>query len=494
MPSATPDTAGLAGSLAISAKSAAYSPAPSLHRDSHLTTSSKRETVAFCSVSELMRTHIADHGAEDAFFVADLGEVYRQYLRWQAHLPRVEPFYAVKCNPDPRVLRLLAKLGLGFDCASRAELQAILELGVTPDRIVYANPCKQASHLRFAATHQVGLLTFDNADELHKIRRLHPHAQLLLRILTDDSKSLCQLGIKFGAPLHTTASLLQLAHDLGLNVVGVSFHVGSGCLDPSPFADAVQRAHRVFAQGAELGFDMHLLDVGGGFPSALISNGATFERTAAVLGPALDQYFPASSRVRFIAEPGRYFVSSAFTLAVGIIARRVVVRDQEESLTPTEPFAFEDALPEGPTSVVNHHDQLPPTPNDHPAYMYYVNDGVYGSFNCLMFDHATVHPRVLASGGVFRTRQEDNGRATSSTPLSDASALLYDSSLWGPTCDSIDCIAAACRLPQLDVGDWLYFPDMGAYTVCAASQFNGFQTSPVVYTDANNSIPYALLL
>ncbi|KAJ1952143.1 Ornithine decarboxylase, partial [Dispira parvispora] len=194
------------------------------------------------SVGRVLQSHIQDKRAEDSFFVADLGEVYRQYLQWRDWLPRVEPFYAVKCNPDPMVLRLLARLGLGFDCASRAELKKVLDLGVPSHQIVYANPCKQTSHLRFAADHDVRMLTFDNADELYKVKKHHPRAQVLLRVLTDDSKSLCKLGIKFGAPMDSTAQLLQLAHDLDLDVVGVSFHVGSGCQDASPFRDAVQRA------------------------------------------------------------------------------------------------------------------------------------------------------------------------------------------------------------------------------------------------------------
>lgn len=119
------------------------------------------------------------------------------------------------------VVKMMASLGLGFDCASKSEIQQVLDLGVEPSRIIYANPCKQASFIRYASQHNVSRMTFDNAEELHKIKRLYPEAELVLRILTDDSKSLCQLGLKFGAPLHTVEHLLQTAKDLGLNVVGV---------------------------------------------------------------------------------------------------------------------------------------------------------------------------------------------------------------------------------------------------------------------------------
>lgn len=130
-------------------------------------------------------------------------------------------FLAVKCNPDPMVVKMLAALGTGFDCASKAEIEQVLNLGVEPSRIIYANPCKQRSFIRYSQKHNVRKMTFDNAEELYKIKALYPEAELVLRILTDDSNSLCQLGLKFGAPLETTGRLLRLARELNLNVIGV---------------------------------------------------------------------------------------------------------------------------------------------------------------------------------------------------------------------------------------------------------------------------------
>ncbi|KAG9013980.1 hypothetical protein FRB93_000361 [Tulasnella sp. JGI-2019a] len=390
--------------------------------------------------------HHAD--AEKAFFVADLGEVLRQYERWRACLPGVEPFYAVKCNPDPYVLRLLAALGTGFDCASHGEISQVLAIGnVDPSRIIFANPCKATSFIRNATRAGVHKMTFDNTDELYKISRTHPGAELVIRILTDDSKSLCRLGLKFGAPLVTVPALLAKAKELDLNVIGVSFHVGSGCFDSNAFADAVMRARAAFEMGREAGYEFDFLDVGGGFEDG------NFEMTAGVLAAALDKYFPDRTRLRIIAEPGRFFVSTAFTLAVNIIARRANA-----------------ALPDQATDEAS---------NDQPRVMYYVNDGVYGSFNCILFDHQVVQPHVLTNGRSFSpvvpSRDKVNGRP--------GSVSLEPSSVWGPTCDSIDCVCPLTELPSnLQVGDWLGFENMGAYTICAASQFNGFETSPVTYT------------
>jgi diaminopimelate decarboxylase len=260
-----------------------------------------------------------DTDIEYSFFIADLGEVYRQFLRWKRNLPRIEPFYAVKCNPDPYVLRLLASLGVGFDCASKDEIGKVLALEpVVPHRnIIFANPCKANPQIRYAQQVDVKMMTFDNADELHKCKQHYPNAQLLLRIWTDDSKSQCQLSRKFGASEESIRPLLKLAKLLQLNVIGISFHVGSGSHDPGAFVSAVDMARRAFDTGRDVGFNFSILDVGGGFCHE------DFETVARVLGEKVDEQFPPEMGVRIIAEPGRYFVASAFTLATNVIARRV---------------------------------------------------------------------------------------------------------------------------------------------------------------------------
>lgn len=254
----------------------------------------------------------SDAGDESAFFACDLSAVYEAVQLWR-NSPigsRVELFYAVKCNPSPVILHFLSLLGMSFDCASSAEINQVLSLPSAPraDRIIFANPCKPASFVRAAQQTGVDMMTFDNADELHKIKRFHPQAKLVLRMLTDDSKSLCRLGLKFGAPLATCPGLLSLAKQLGLNVIGVSFHVGSGCKDPLQFADAVWRARRVFDMGKDAGYKFTFLDVGGGFERE------TFQEMSQVVKDSLDLYFPEDEGVRVVAEPGRFLVSSGMSL------------------------------------------------------------------------------------------------------------------------------------------------------------------------------------
>lgn len=329
------------------------------------------------------------------------------------------------------MIRLLAGLGTGFDCASKAEIDQVLNMGVDADRIIYAQPCKTNSYVRYVATKGVKQMTFDNADELRKIAKLFPGAELFLRILTDDSSSLCRLSLKFGASLDSTDDLLALAKDLGLNVVGVSFHVGSGASDPLAFLKAVRDADVVFKQAYAHGFDLKTLDVGGGF------TGDTFEDMACVLRDALDEYFPAS--VNIIAEPGRYYVSSAFTIACNVIARRTI----------QDPVTGEA------------------------SYMAYINDGLYGNFSSIMFDHQNPVAKVLRTGR----------RVLYNTPSAEGVEGGTEYSIWGPTCDGIDRITESIRFEhEIDVGDWFYFEEMGAYTKCSATKFNGFSDAhDVIY-------------
>ncbi|XP_063810195.1 antizyme inhibitor 2 [Pseudophryne corroboree] len=374
---------------------------------------------------------------QDAFFVADLGDVVTKHLRFLKALPRVKPFYAVKCNSSRGVVQVLAELGAGFDCASKTEIELVQSIGVIPENIIYANPCKQISQMKYAAKHGVQMMTFDNEVELSKVSRNHPNAKMVLRIATDDTNSSTRLSVKFGAPLKSCRHLLEMAKNLHVDVIGVSFHVGSGCSNPKAYDQSISDARLVFEMASEFGYKMWLLDIGGGFPGTDEEKNL-FNEISAVINPALDLYFPEGSGVKIIAEPGRYYVASAFSLAVNIIAKKEVQLDQC-----------------GPED-----EEICPKKN----IMYYVNDGVYGSFNCIFFDHAHhAHPQPI----LLKKPSPDQP--------------LYSSSLWGPTCDGLDLINEHVQLPELNVGDWLLFDNMGAYTVAASSTFNGFQQSRIHY-------------
>ena len=376
-------------------------------------------------------------GEDNSFFVCDLNEVRRLYQNWLVELPRVQPFYAVKCNNDPLILKTLAGLGVNFDCASKLEIETILKLGVDPSRIIYANPCKVSSFIRFARDKNVLKSTFDNVEELYKIKKFHPESELFLRIATDDSTAQCRLSTKYGAELENVRDLIQKCVDLGLNLVGVSFHVGSGASDFSSLYKATRDAKWVFdvAQN-EFGLEtLKCLDVGGGFQLE------SFKESSHILRMALDEFFPVESGIKIIAEPGRYFAASAFTLAAYVIAKRRV-SDSEA--------------------------------------MVYINDGVYGNMNCILFDHQEPEPRILYHNNKFHYF-DFNSTSSVETPEHP-----YKVSIWGPTCDGLDCIAKEYYMKyDLVVGDWMYFPGLGAYTSSAATPFNGFdQVAPTLYIGA----------
>ncbi|KAH1532071.1 hypothetical protein KXW98_000663 [Aspergillus fumigatus] len=347
--------------------------------------------------------------ADEPFFVADLGQVIRQHRRWRVNLPDVLPFYAVKCNPDPNLLRLLANLGTGFDCASIEELRTVLSLGVDPCRIIFANPCKSVSSLVFAARTGVTRTTFDNLDELDNIRTFLPNAELVLRLYASDSDALINLGEKFGATVEASLPLLQRARELGLDVCGVSFHVGTGASNASAYVTAIRDAKIVFGYGKSLGFDMNLLDIGGGFQDS------NLEDIACVLRPILKEEFPG---VRLLAEPGRYYVRSAYTLACKVLSRRR-------------------------HSGTDHHDR---------PDMLYQNDGVYGNFMNVLIEKETVRPSLVAYTWPFHSRGNDTRRKLEE----------HRYTIWGPTCDSMDCVAKDVPMTsEIRIGDWLKYKNMG---------------------------------
>lgn len=388
----------------------------------------------FSSISMIKeQVKLKEKGDTRHFVLIDLGDIIKKYQQWKKLMPRITPFYAVKCNEDLPILKVLKSCGASFDCASQNELETVLSLGVSPNRIVYANTCKETSMLAFAKNNNVKLMTFDNEFELRKIANIYPEAKLLLRIfIVTDYTGRIELGSKFGCHPSETTFLLQKARDLSLQVVGVSFHVGSDCHNYQAFAAAIQQARNVFDKATEIGFNMRILDIGGGFPGQRNTN-ETFKNICHVINTCLEKHFPPEEGVRIIAEPGRYFVASSGTVAVNVISKRVVFKRLSKNKDGKQ-----IAEADGEDGIAK--------------IMYYVNDGIFGSFLCKSIVSEKYEPKVLVS--------------TDNVPV-------YDSVIWGPTCAACDVISESVQLPMLDVGDWIYFHNMGAYTSALSTSFNG---------------------
>jgi len=383
--------------------------------------------------AELIIRH-SDPLTLDFFYLYDLGVVARLYRAWTTAMPRVQPHYAVKCNSNPGLLSTLAACGAGFDCASRGEVDLVLGLGVAPERIVYANCCKLPRDMQHAAKRGVAVSVFDSVSELDKAAAHTPDARLLIRIRADDPDARCQLGNKYGVEGAEEAdALLRHAASTGLAVVGVAFHVGSGSKNPASFSAAIASARAVFDLASAHGFEMTVLDIGGGMGCEVGEDGSVdLLGVPAAVNAALEEHFPESSGVSVIAEPGRFFAEHSALMATAIMG----YRDRTES----DGSKFKD---------------------------YYVTDGLYGSFNCVLYDHAepTCEPMRSPLLPSIATESKD--------------AALTPGMVFGPTCDGLDTVLHDAQLPNLRNGDWLIFPRMGAYTIAGATNFNGINVTHI---------------
>jgi ornithine decarboxylase len=332
--------------------------------------------------------------------------------------------YAVKCNPEPRVLRALWAGGIRhFDCASLGEVGLVHKL-LPAVEIHFMHPVKARPAIR-EAFHRYGVHDFvlDSADELAKILQETvpvglvgdpPTLGLFVRLALPRGGAVYDLSGKFGAPLEEVVDLLRVARPHAARL-GISFHVGSQCLEPDAYVRAIAIAGEAIAR---CGVRVDIVDIGGGFPVSYPD----------MMPPPLDDYIAAittastslPATVRLWAEPGRALVAGGGSLVVQVQLRRG------------------DTL--------------------------FVNDGIYGSLS-----------DAGALGFRFPARRIRLGQADG------AQTRLVDFALFGPTCDSADRMRGPFRLPaDMREGDWVELGQLGAYGACLRTQFNGFGRSELV--------------
>lgn len=332
-----------------------------------------------------------------------------------------KPFYAVKCNPDPNILRMLSAHGACFDCASLPEMHLILSNGLASgDEIVLAHPVKTRSCIRYALENGITAMTLDSVEELRKITSITADAKLILRIRVTGFESLVDLNKKFGADEATSKLILHEAARLGAKIHGISFHIGSGVENCRPMAQSLENARKLLDYGRMLGHPVDILDIGGGFmataPNEFLKIGHFIENT-------LSSCFEGVS-VGIIAEPGRFFVTDAQYVATTI--NQVIMKPVKEDL---------------PTS-----------------YSIFINDGVYGSFNFVLTEQRHVKGKPLL-------KRDGHMRAD----------------IWGPTCCSFDIIETDRRISTVEEGDWILYSQCGAYSTCLSTNFNGFYPARILY-------------
>jgi ornithine decarboxylase len=384
-------------------------PAQFVPADAHRTPAS----IMKLNLPKRIRALIKRHGTP--LLVIDKARLIEEYQRFRRLLPRVRLYYAIKANPHPDVIKTFRDLGGCYDVASENEMRHVLMQGVAPDRIIFANTIKRPEALEFCRKTKINFVTFDNEPELYKIAKHAPGCRVLARLKVSNMGSLVELSLKFGADQDQIVPMLVKARTLGLRPEGISFHVGSQCTNFESYERAFEAAAYIMREAAERGLRFKVVDIGGGFPikhfDADTHSVETFGRK---MRAELDRLFPKD--IDIIAEPGRALVGPAGMLITRLVGR--AIRNNKN--------------------------------------YYYLDDGVYGDFSGIVFDHCKYEFKTLKHTQKF------------------ASILA------GPTCDSFDTVSLSEELPELDVGDVVYVPRIGAYSCASALMFNGIPPAKVI--------------
>ncbi|BCJ89773.1 ornithine decarboxylase [Terrihabitans soli] len=369
-------------------------------------------------MTERILNYMAAHPHEGPRLVVDLDVVRDNYRAFSKALPDTRVFYAVKANPEPKVLKLLADLGSCFDTASVVEIKLALDAGATPDRISFGNTIKKERDIAAARALGIDLYAVDCIEEVEKIARAAPGARVFARILCDGAGAEWPLSRKFGCVPEMAVDVLEHAHRLGLTAYGVSFHVGSQQRDPKMWNGALASAAMIFRTLAERGITLSMVNLGGGFPTRYLKKIPGVESYGTAIFNALRKHF--GNRIpETIIEPGRGMVGNA-----GIIESEVVLISKKSNAADETRWVYLDI----------------------------------GKF-----------------GGLAETMDEAI-RYPIKTPRDGAE--LAPCVLAGPTCDSADVMYEKDPyfLPvSLEIGDRVLIEATGAYTTTYSScAFNGF--------------------
>jgi ornithine decarboxylase len=298
-------------------------------------------------------------------FVLDHAIIRENFRTFRKHLPRVQCYYAVKANSTQQIVETLFHEGCSFDVASYNEFMQVYKYikhfekedkkFFVWDKIIFSNTIKDQSTLKKIREYKP-LMTYDNSAELKKIKEHCDTAGLVLRLKVPDTGSQVEMASKFGVDPSDAQRLIQEAFDLGLTVEGISFHVGSQCTNFDNYAAALAISSEILNTARRKGFNLNLVDIGGGFPVPYDPHVPEFDKLASFLNPEFERLFPKD--VQIIAEPGRFIVATAAVLVSEIIG--VARRDGK--------------------------------------VFYHINDGVYHTFSGVVYDHWIPNFRAFREG------------------------------------------------------------------------------------------------
>ncbi len=277
--------------------------------------------------------------------VMSVEQVKRNYRTLKEFMPRVNIHYAVKANPDERIVRTLKDLGSCFDVASDGEIFQLQEMGIGGDRMVFANPIKPVHSIETAGQAGISYYMVDSEPEIEKMARVAPGAGVLVRVRMQNPEALIDLNKKFGAEPADVMRLLLKARDCGLDVAGLAFHVGSQATQHHAYLNAIKLCRGLFDEAMTHGMNLRILDIGGGFPiRAPGSEKINIQAIFSSINNALDEYFPS---IEIWAEPGRFICGTAVKLITRVIGKQH--RDNQD--------------------------------------WYFLDEGIYGTFSGVIFDH-----------------------------------------------------------------------------------------------------------
>lgn len=304
---------------------------------------------------DLINSLVKAHGTP--LFVISQEKLREQAEIFKMLLPRAQPYYAIKANPQMEIIKVFSQMGLGFDVASKKEIEMVMEKGVSPSRIIFANTSKDPVTMKYAASKGIDLLTFDSEYELNKIAKYAPGSRVLVRIKVPNVGSMVELSIKFGVEPADAIPFLIKAYKLGLKPVGVSFHVGSQCTKVENYIEAFELASIILNDAKLKQIPLNIVDIGGGFPIRHFDwEEDIFAQMAPSINKELGRLFPES--IKIIAEPGRVLAGPACTLIMQVVGKSIRAN----------------------------------------KHWYYLNDGVYGALSGIIYDHCKYQYKVLRRG------------------------------------------------------------------------------------------------
>ncbi len=263
---------------------------------------------------------VEQHGTP--LYIVSREKLLENYRRLDRCLPAVTLFYAVKTNQHEGILEILNSAGAGFDVASRGEIMDAVNAGANPRKdLIFADTVKDPKHIAHAFGIGLDDFTFDNPSEITQIARHAPGANVHVRIMVSNKGSVAHLSDKFGAEINEAVPLLLEAREQGLVPRGVSFHVGSQCLNPQRYVDALEQTRGVFDEAAKHGLDLEMIDIGGGFPVKYEDEKIDIEGMCAIIDKHYRKLF--GTEIQLVAEPGRTIVGDAVILVTKVISESV---------------------------------------------------------------------------------------------------------------------------------------------------------------------------